>query len=169
MTAVIPCPAILVAAPASGLRKTTVPAGLARLHAPVGRLAAQWLAQSPTHSAPHTLVVVDCLTLWLTNLMMPYVPSEIALEGILGQNNASNRPLAQQNIAQAAMFLRAIKMAKGPVVMVSNEIGLGVIPMGRDVRAYVDALGLLNQDVARLCSRVTLMAAGLPLVLKDVP
>jgi adenosylcobinamide kinase / adenosylcobinamide-phosphate guanylyltransferase len=58
-------------------------------------------------------------------------------------------------------------MAKGPVVIVSNEIGLGVIPMGRDVRAYVDALGRLNQDVATVCSRVTLMAAGLPVVLKD--
>jgi adenosylcobinamide kinase / adenosylcobinamide-phosphate guanylyltransferase len=43
-----------------------------------------------------------------------------------------------------------------------------VIPMGRDVRAYVDALGRLNQDMAKVCSRVTLMAAGLPLVLKDL-
>jgi adenosylcobinamide kinase / adenosylcobinamide-phosphate guanylyltransferase len=119
------------------------------------------------HSAPLTLVVVDCLTLWLTNLLMPCVPSEIAQEGALDQNSGSNRPLAQQNIAQAAMFLRAIEMAKGPVVIVSNEIGLGVIPMGRDVRAYVDALGRLNQDVAAVCNRVTLMAAGLPLLLKD--
>jgi adenosylcobinamide kinase / adenosylcobinamide-phosphate guanylyltransferase len=60
-------------------------------------------------------------------------------------------------------------MAQGPIVIVSNEIGLGVIPMGRDVRAYVDTLGRLNQDVAAVCSRVTLMAAGLPLVLKDAP
>jgi hypothetical protein len=108
MKAVIPCPAILVAAPASGLGKTTVPAGLARLHALAGRLAAKWLAQSPTHSAPHTLVVVDCLTLWLTNQLMPYVPSDIAQDGALEQNSGSNRSLAQQNIAQAALFLRAI-------------------------------------------------------------
>jgi adenosylcobinamide kinase/adenosylcobinamide-phosphate guanylyltransferase len=53
------------------------------------------------------------------------------------------------------------------VVLVGNEIGLGVIPMGREVRAFVDALGSLNQDVAATCQRVTLMAAGLPLVLKD--
>ena len=53
-----------------------------------------------------------------------------------------------------------------PVVVVGNEIGLGVIPMGQEVRAFVDALGTLNQDVARVCSRVTLMAAGLPLQLK---
>ena len=48
-----------------------------------------------------------------------------------------------------------------------NEIGLGVIPLGREVRAFVDALGLLNQQAAQTCQRVTLMAAGLPLSLKE--
>jgi adenosylcobinamide kinase/adenosylcobinamide-phosphate guanylyltransferase len=52
------------------------------------------------------------------------------------------------------------------VVLVGNEIGLGVIPMGSEVRAFVDALGRLNQDVAKTCERVTLMVAGLPLTLK---
>jgi adenosylcobinamide kinase/adenosylcobinamide-phosphate guanylyltransferase len=52
------------------------------------------------------------------------------------------------------------------VVLVGNEIGLGVIPMGREVRQFVDALGRMNQAVAAACERVTLMAAGLPLVLK---
>jgi adenosylcobinamide kinase/adenosylcobinamide-phosphate guanylyltransferase len=65
-----------------------------------------------------------------------------------------------------AEFLRAIEAAPGPVVIVSNEIGLGVIPMGAEVRAFVDALGRLNQQVAAVCQRVTLMAAGLPLYLK---
>ena len=54
-------------------------------------------------------------------------------------------------------------------MLVGNEIGLGVIPLGAQVRAFVDALGKLNQDVAATCQRVTLMAAGLPLTLKDVP
>ena len=54
-------------------------------------------------------------------------------------------------------------------MLVGNEIGLGVIPMGHEVRAFVDALGRLNQDVAAACQRVTLMAAGLPLTLKDGP
>jgi adenosylcobinamide kinase/adenosylcobinamide-phosphate guanylyltransferase len=105
-------------------------------------------------SQPDTLVVVDCLTLWLTNLLMPaeYEP---------------NRPLAPVDIAQEASLLIAISQASGPVVLVGNEIGLGVIPMGREVRAFVDALGKLNQDVAAACQRVTLMAAGLPLTLKD--
>ena len=106
------------------------------------------------HSQPDTLVVVDCLTLWLTNRLMP-----VDLE--------PNQPLAPVDIAQAASLLIAISHAPGPVVLVGNEIGLGVIPLGREVRAFVDALGRLNQDVAATCQRVTLMAAGLPLTLKD--
>ncbi|WP_382157038.1 bifunctional adenosylcobinamide kinase/adenosylcobinamide-phosphate guanylyltransferase [Hydrogenophaga sp. ANAO-22] len=100
------------------------------------------------HSAPHTLVVVDCLTLWLTNLLMP-------AEGAAADAAGPTRQLCQ-----------AIGAARGPVVLVGNEIGLGVIPMGREVRAFVDALGGLNQAVAAACERVTLMAAGLPLTLK---
>lgn len=53
------------------------------------------------------------------------------------------------------------------MVLVGNEIGLGVIPIGREVRAFVDALGTLNQQAAQACARVTLMAAGLPLFLKN--
>jgi adenosylcobinamide kinase / adenosylcobinamide-phosphate guanylyltransferase len=112
------------------------------------------------HSQPQTLVVVDCLTLWLTNWLMPAENPENS------QKNASNMPLAQYTRAQAAMILIATKDAAGPVVLVSNEIGLGVIPLGRETRAFVDALGRLNQDVAKVCERVTFMAAGLPLTLK---
>lgn len=64
------------------------------------------------------------------------------------------------------LFLEVFPQCPGPVVLVGNEIGMGVIPMGREVRTFVDALGRLNQDVAQACSRVTLMAAGLPLQLK---
>jgi len=105
------------------------------------------------HSNSRTLVVVDCLTLWLTNLLMPaeYVP---------------NSAPVTMDTARAASLLIAIQEASGPVVLVGNEIGLGVIPMGREVRAFVDTLGRLNQDVAAVCQRVTLMAAGLPLTLK---
>ncbi|HYW55421.1 MAG TPA: bifunctional adenosylcobinamide kinase/adenosylcobinamide-phosphate guanylyltransferase [Polaromonas sp.] len=104
-------------------------------------------------SAPQTLVVVDCLTLWLTNLLMPV-------------DATSNQPLAPDSRAQAAMLLIAIEAAPGPLVFVGNEIGLGVIPMGRETRDFVDALGRLNQEVAQACARVTFMAAGLPLTLK---
>jgi adenosylcobinamide kinase / adenosylcobinamide-phosphate guanylyltransferase len=122
------------------------------------------------HSAPHTMVVVDCLTLWLTNLLFPYhaapLPAEAAAPRV-DVNGEENRQFSDVDIEYLAMFLGVIKSAQGPLVIVSNEIGLGVIPMGRQVRAYVDALGRLNQDVGRVCDRVTFMAAGLPLVLKQ--
>ena len=109
------------------------------------------------HANTQTLVLVDCLTLWLTNWLFP------------SQEFMTNRPLAPDSRAQTAMLLIAIKKAPGPVVLVSNEIGLGVIPLGRETRDFVDALGRLNQDVAAVCERVTFMAAGLPLVLKGSP
>ena len=124
------------------------------------------LSEALAHnSQPHTLVVVDCLTLWLTNLLMPV---QTAQDDFLN-NFESNQPPALDLTARTAMLLVAIKKTPGPVVFVGNEIGLGVIPMGRDTRAFVDALGRLNQDVAAACQRVTFMAAGLPLVLKGAP
>ena len=108
-------------------------------------------------SNPHTLVVVDCLTLWLTNWLMP------------AENNQSNKPLWQQLQGPNAMLSGAITLATGPVILVGNEIGLGVIPMGRETRDFVDELGRLNQEVAARCTRVTLMVAGLPLTLKGQP
>ena len=110
-------------------------------------------------STAHTLVVVDCLTLWLTHWTMPV--------GAEGMNFEQKQALALDWKAQAAMFLEAVRQSPGPVVLVGNEIGLGVIPLGREVRAFVDALGTLNQQVAQVCPRVTLMGAGLPLTLKE--
>lgn len=112
------------------------------------------------HSRADTLLVVDCLTLWLTNCLMPADP-EIA------KTSEQNSALARMDTDVAAPLLIAIAQAPGPLVLVGNEIGLGVIPLGAQVRAFVDALGRLNQEVAAACQRVTLMAAGLPLTLKD--
>ena len=104
------------------------------------------------HSHADTLVVVDCLTLWLTNLLMPLDPEQAQDQVAVGQAGEA--------------LCEAIALAPGPVVLVSNEVGLGVVPLGREVRAYVDALGRLNQRVAGVCQRSTLMVAGLPLDLK---
>lgn len=90
------------------------------------------------------LRVADCLTLWLAQRMEQ----------------------GAQAAECAGALAGAIERCPGPLVLVGNEIGLGVIPMGREVRAFVDALGLLNQRAAAACERVTLMAAGLPLALK---
>jgi len=127
-----------------------------------------------SHSRADTLIVVDCLTLWLTNCLMPAeseltadTPRDVPSQADTSQEFIRNQPLALMNKGRVALLLKAIDQAKGPLVLVGNEIGLGVIPMGRKVRAFVDALGLLNQSVAGACQRVTLMAAGLPLTLKD--
>ncbi|SFM46432.1 adenosylcobinamide kinase /adenosylcobinamide-phosphate guanylyltransferase [Variovorax sp. OV329] len=102
------------------------------------------------HSTPRDLLVVDCLTLWLTNWLMPMSPP------------ASPAQIA----AEQDGLISALQAAPGPVVVVSNEIGLGVIPLGGEVRGFVDALGLLNQRVAAACDRVCFVAAGLPMLLK---
>jgi adenosylcobinamide kinase / adenosylcobinamide-phosphate guanylyltransferase len=113
-------------------------------------------------SQPDTLVVVECLTLWLTNLLMP-APSED------GQHSFAPDQGPDPSAEPIEALLQALQAARGPVILVGNEIGMGVIPMGAEVRAFVDTLGRLNQDVARACARVTLMAAGLPLTLKGTP
>jgi len=104
------------------------------------------------HSTPQTLLVVDCLTLWLTNLLMPAA-------------GAARSDAEVQHAVDAVV--QVVNRLPGPVVLVSNEIGLGVIPLGREVRTFVDTLGRLNQAVAAACDRATFMAAGLPLTLKD--
>lgn len=107
------------------------------------------------HSRADTLVVVDCLTLWLTARLLPLAGLDPA--------RAPREQGAEDAIAAA------VAAAAGPLVLVSNEIGLGVVPLGAESRAFVDALGRLNQQAALACERVTLMAAGLPLILKDSP
>ena len=107
-----------------------------------------------SYSRPETLVLVDCLTLWLTNQLMPVQPP------------AAGHDVPKPSVRIGAL-IEVLQSAPGPVVLVSNEIGLGVVPMGNAVRGFVDTLGQLNQAVAAVCERVTLMAAGLPMILKD--
>jgi len=103
------------------------------------------------HAAPQRLLVVDCLTLWLTNLLMP----------------ADGAPVDPSSLeASVQALLVALRAAPGPLVLVSNEIGLGLTPMGREARRFVDELGRLHQSVAAACEQVTLMVAGLPLSVK---
>jgi adenosylcobinamide kinase / adenosylcobinamide-phosphate guanylyltransferase len=111
------------------------------------------------HSRSDTLIVVDCLTLWLTARLMPAVQSPHPNPPPEGE--VTNSVQAAQDV-----IAPALQASAGPIVLISNEIGLGVIPMGRDVRTFVDALGGLNQEAAAACERVTLMSAGLPLTLK---
>jgi adenosylcobinamide kinase/adenosylcobinamide-phosphate guanylyltransferase len=115
------------------------------------------------HSQPQVMVVVDCLTLWLTNWLMPLDPTH---QDPAQQDLVKEPPTATPFASAQTQLLAALGQASGPVVLVSNEIGLGVVPMGEQVRQFVDALGVLNQQVAAVCERVTFMAAGLPMALK---
>ncbi|WP_315805125.1 bifunctional adenosylcobinamide kinase/adenosylcobinamide-phosphate guanylyltransferase [Bradyrhizobium sp. SZCCHNS3002] len=91
-----------------------------------------------------TPMLIDCLTLWLSNVM-----------------------LADMDVpARCAELIDALGNALGPIVAVSNEVGLGIVPDNALARAFRDAQGRLNQDVAAVADRVILMAAGLPLTLK---
>jgi len=101
-------------------------------------------------SRPETLLVVDCLTTWLTQALMP--PSGLA-------------PVADV-VKERQHLCDTLAGLPGPVVLVGNEIGAGVIPLGAEVRRFVDELGLLNQAVAEGASRVTLVVAGCPMTLK---
>jgi adenosylcobinamide kinase / adenosylcobinamide-phosphate guanylyltransferase len=92
-------------------------------------------------------VLVDCLTLWLSNLM------------------GAGRDLA----AATAALLDALALRRAPTVLVSNEVGGGIVPDNALARDFRDAAGLMHQAVAEAADRVVLMVAGLPLLLKDSP
>ncbi|WGS50698.1 bifunctional adenosylcobinamide kinase/adenosylcobinamide-phosphate guanylyltransferase [Paraburkholderia sp. D15] len=96
-------------------------------------------------------VLIDCLTLWLANLLCPADGEAVSLD---------------RYHAHVAALEAALVAARGKVIVVSNEIGLGVVPLGAATRLYVDELGRLNQRIAALSTQATFMAAGLPLALK---
>ena len=95
---------------------------------------------------PGRCVVVDCLTLWLSNVLGEADPSRFEHE--------------------RAALLDVFPSLTGQVVLVSNEVGLGVVPLGELTRRFVDEAGRLHQALASQCERVLLVAAGMPLALK---
>ena len=98
-------------------------------------------------SAPGTSLLVDCLTVWLGNLMHHGRDVEAACEALL----------------------ESVASAPGPVVLVANEVGLGIVPDNAMARGFRDHAGRLNQAVARLAGRVYFVSAGIPLTLKGPP
>ncbi len=124
----------------------------ARIAAHQARRGPQW----STVTAPRDLVgalnssdgidprLVDCLTLWLTNLL-----------------------LAEEDWQAATAELTAtIRAQRAPVVLVTNEVGGGIVPENALARAFRDAAGLVNQAVAEVCDEVYLAVAGIPLKVK---
>jgi adenosylcobinamide kinase/adenosylcobinamide-phosphate guanylyltransferase len=96
-------------------------------------------------------VLVDCLTLWLTQRALPLERSPASPHELRAAINA---------------VVASVEAARGPVVLVSNEIGLGVSPLSTEVRTFIDALGFLHQAVAAICERVTLTVAGCELTVR---
>lgn len=113
------------------------PAGWRSVEEPVA--LADALAREASSDA---CVLVDCLTLWLTNVLLAGREAEIE------------------------RFLTALPALPGRVILVSNEVGWSIVPENALARRFRDEQGRLNQRVAAACDRVTLVAAGLPLSLK---
>jgi adenosylcobinamide kinase/adenosylcobinamide-phosphate guanylyltransferase len=127
-----------------------------RIAAHQGRRGAEWRTVEAPHAVEDALareaaegraLLVDCLTLWLSNLMLAGADLE----------------------ARTAQLVDAAKAAPGLRVFVSNEVGLGVVPETVLGRRFRDAQGRLNQAVAAAADTVIFMAAGLPLILKGTP
>lgn len=93
-------------------------------------------------AAPGRCLIVDCLTLWLLNV------------------------IDREFEAERQALLDLLPGLPGEVLLVANEIGLGIVPLGAETRRFRDEAGRLNQDLAAVCERVTFVAAGLPLLLK---
>jgi adenosylcobinamide kinase/adenosylcobinamide-phosphate guanylyltransferase len=98
------------------------------------------------HAAIGRCLLVDCLTLWLTNLLMLEDQARLKTE--------------------RTVLLESLADLPGRIIFVSNETGLGVVPLGELTRRYVDEAGWLHQALAERCQRVVFCVAGLPMVLK---
>ena len=96
-----------------------------------------------TLAAPDRLLLVDCLTLWLSNLLHK--------DEVLKETQA---------------LLDVLPTLPGHIILVSNEVGMGIVPLGELTRRYVDEAGRLHQRIATLADSVTFVAAGIPLQLK---
>ncbi len=96
------------------------------------------------------VVLVDCLTLWVSNLLME-IGNEKKIEDTISQ------------------LIKAIEKATCPIVLVSNEVGSGIVPENKLARQYRDIIGLANQAVARTAGKVIWMVAGIPITVKGGP
>jgi adenosylcobinamide kinase/adenosylcobinamide-phosphate guanylyltransferase len=98
------------------------------------------------HARADRCVLVDCLTLWLSNLLGDAEPARFQRE--------------------RAALLDTLPTLPGDILLVSNEVGQGIVPMGELSRRFVDEAGRLHQALAQTCERVFFVVAGLPLALK---
>ncbi len=110
----------------------------------------QLAATLQAHAASNRCLIVDCLTLWLAQCICPDCAPP---EGVNWQQERSD-------------LLASLPNLPGTILLVSNEVGMGIVPLGEINRQFQDEQGWLNQAVATICNEVTFVAAGLPLKLK---
>ena len=101
-------------------------------------------------AAPGRCLLVDCLTLWLAQCICPECAPP---EGV-------------DWVKERTTLLQVLPTLPGKILLVSNEVGMGIVPLGEINRQFQDEAGRLNQAVAALCDEVVFIAAGLPLKLK---
>jgi len=94
-------------------------------------------------------VIVDCLTLWLTNLLL-----------------MTNKQTSVE--AEKSDFIQSIKDSPSRIILVSNESNMGIMPLGELSRRYCDEIGLMHQELGLICDEVYLMVAGIPLQVKPI-
>ena len=126
---------------------------------------------------PGRVILVDCLTLWLTNQLLassakiddePASTEWHATDFIPSASSTSNDEALASWQAEKTAFVDSLAELEGVVVLISNEVGSGIVPLGELSRQFVDEAGWLNQAVAALADNVTLVVAGLPLALKPL-
>ncbi|MBP7663789.1 MAG: bifunctional adenosylcobinamide kinase/adenosylcobinamide-phosphate guanylyltransferase [Shewanella sp.] len=128
---------------------------------------------------PGRVILVDCLTLWLTNQLLA---SNVNIddEPAPTEGNATDFAVSTSATsisddkayaswqAEKTAFVDSLVELEGVVILISNEVGSGIVPLGELSRQFVDEAGWLNQAVAALADNVTLVVAGLPLALKPL-
>lgn len=115
------------------------------------------LAEALLQAAPGDGVIIDCLTVWVSNLLLR------ATSGGVGRSEP------WYPASEVEDLVEALSTRCAPVVVVTNEVGLGVVPPTPLGRAYRDALGRVNQRVAEAADRVSFVVAGIPMVVKGRP
>ena len=107
-----------------------------------------YLSKALASAAPNSVIVIDCLTLWLNNLFFHFKEDEIRV------------------MEQIDLFIKSLENATSHVIIISNESGWGIIPTNQLSRQFIERMGFLNQRIAAISDEVILIAAGLPLWVK---
>jgi adenosylcobinamide kinase/adenosylcobinamide-phosphate guanylyltransferase len=130
----------------------------------------QLAAALQCNAAVDRCLLVDCLTLWLTNLLCADAAPPAARDASRVKAPDTSQPTAGTSrlAAERAALLDTLPRLPGHLILVASETGLGVVPLGELTRRFVDEAGDLHQELARLCDRVIFTVAGLPQILKGI-